>query len=264
MDETGKLDADFVRRLRRALTAGAEELFQVLLDPSPEVLRNLLKNPHLAEEHLLALLKRRDLSEEFLKAVHQREGAEASHRLKVALVRNPATPAQLALTLLPHLYLFELLELCILPGTTPDQRLAAERQIILRLPTIELGNKLTMARRAPSGILDALLREGEPTAVAVCLDNPRLKELAVLQMLRSGRATPETISMVARHPRWGQRVNLRQSILRHRKTPLIWFLQWLPRLKGSELKSLSAAKNLTPQQRKLVAAEWQKRQGRGT
>jgi hypothetical protein len=34
------------------------------------------------------------------------------------------------LDVLPHLYLFELLDLCLLPGITADQRCAAERQTI--------------------------------------------------------------------------------------------------------------------------------------
>lgn len=40
---SGGLDRDLVRRLQGALTAGREELFAVLRDPSPQVLRAALK-----------------------------------------------------------------------------------------------------------------------------------------------------------------------------------------------------------------------------
>jgi hypothetical protein len=257
---TQGLHPELVRRLQQALTATAEELFQVLQDPAPEVLRTTLKNRQLTEEHLLALLKRRDLPEDLPKAIYQRSSGSASHRLQLALVRNPATPGSIVLSLLPHLYLFELLNLCLLPGSTPDQKLAAEQQIIKRLPTVPLGNKLTLARRAPSGLLGELLRSGEPQVFTICLDSPRLKEISVLQFLSSTRATAETISAIARHPRWKSRPNLRLTILRHPQTPAIWFTLFLPQLHRTELQTLASSNRLTTQQKALVQSELHKRQ----
>ena len=62
-------DSLLSQRFYIALTAGKDELFQVMEDPSMEVLQTALKNPLLDENHLLALLKRRDLSEDLLKAI---------------------------------------------------------------------------------------------------------------------------------------------------------------------------------------------------
>ena len=84
--EVQKLDPDHARRLHQALTAGSEELFQVILDPAPEVLRSSLKNPHLNEDHLLAMLNRVDLTEDLLKAIYQHEKQNQSRQLKKALV----------------------------------------------------------------------------------------------------------------------------------------------------------------------------------
>lgn len=159
------------------------------------------------------------------------------------------------LALLPHLYLFELLDLCILPGTTPDQRLAAERVIQQRLPALELGNKLALARRAPPGILAALLRGGDARCVETCLNNPHLQEAAILQFLSRPAATPETISMVARHSRWQQRPNLRQAILNNPRTPVVWFTLWLPTLRTPDLNRLLAGRRLTAAQKRSVTAE---------
>jgi hypothetical protein len=259
---TAGLHPELVRRLQQALTATAAELFQVLQDQAPEVLRTALKNRQLTEEHLLALLKRRDLPEDLLKAIHQRSGTASSHRLQLALARNPSTPGQIVLSLLPHLYLFELLNLCLLPGSTPDLKLAAEQQIIKRLPTVPLGNKLTLARRAPSSLLGELLRSGEPQVFAICLDSSHLKEVSVLQFLNSARATAESISAIARHPRWRNRPNLRLTILRHPQTPAIWFTIFLPQLNNSELQTLASSNRPTPQQKKLLQEELLKRKGK--
>lgn len=255
------LDPALARRLRNALTAGHEGLFRVLQDPSAEILRAAFRNRALTEDHLLALLKRRDLPEDLLQALHRLPQTGDSHRLKVALAKNPGTPGPVVLSLLPHLRLFELLDLCILPGTTPDQRVAAERAIRQRLPTTELGQKMTLARRGPPSLVAALLREGHPRLVELCLNSPRLKEVAVLQFLASAAPTAETVSMVARHPKWKSRPNVRAAILKNRRTPQVWFTLLLPALSRAEVNGLLASRRLAPVQKRLVAAELRRRGG---
>lgn len=257
--ERKKFDPDLARRLHKALTGSSEELFQVITDPAPEVLRSSLKNPSLNEEHLLALLKRFDLTEDLLKAVYQYEQQHQSRPLKIALVRNPNTPGQIVLSLLPHLYLFELVDLCFKPGVTPDQKIAAERTIIQRLPQIELGNKITLARRATADVAGAILKEGDSRLMSACLNNPRLKEVTILQFINSARAKADTISAIARHEKWKNRPNLRLAMLKNRNTPSVWFTLYLPQLKTNELNALLMSRRLNPTQKKLVQDELKKR-----
>jgi len=262
MEESAKiatLDPNLSRQLHRALTADKGELQLVLQSTAPEVLRTALKNPALDEAHIIALLQRRDLSEELLMAVSRRPAVGESHNLKIALVHNPNTPGSLTLTLLPHLYLFELANICFLPGVTPDQKFAAERAIIQRLPTPPLGNKLTLARRGTAAVVEALLREGESPVVDACLTNPRLKESAVFQFLGSSRASAETISMIARHPRWKTRPNLVSAILKNQRTPLVWYTLFLPTLSITEVRQLLASNRLSHPQKKAVDAELMRR-----
>ncbi len=256
---SAKIDVEQGKRLYRALTATSEELFQVLLDPEMLVLRSALKNQSLNEDHLLTLLKRRDLSEDLLKAIYQLEIAKGSHRLQVALVKNPGTPGPVALALLPHLHLFELVDLCLIPGVTPDQKFGAERAIMQRLPTTELGNKMTLARRATTTVVGGILKGGEPRLVEICLGSPRLREVAILQFINGATSTAETISIIARHPKWKSRPNLRLAILKNRRTPAIWFTLFLPQLRTPEVQNLLASRRLSPSQKKLVKDELKKR-----
>lgn len=253
------IDADQDKRLFRALTATGEELFQVLQDPEMLVLRTTLKNKSLNEDHLLILLKRRDLSEDLLKSIYQLDISKTSHRLQVALVRNPNTPGPVALALLPHLRLFELVDLCLLPGVTPDQKFAAERAILQRLPTTELGNKMTLARRATSSVVGEILKSGESRLVEICLNSPRLREVSILQFLNSASSSAETISSIARHPKWKLRPNLRLAILRNRRTPAIWFTLFLPQMHTHEVRNLLSSRHLSQAQKKLVEDELKKR-----
>ena len=262
MDDPAKsaiLDRNLSQRLHRALTVGKEELFQVLEDPSPEVLGAAVRNPVLDVNHLLAVLKRRDLPEEFLKSVFRLELFAESHTLKVAMAHNPATPGSLLSAILPRLYLFELVAICYLPGVTPDQKAAAERGVIQRLPSTPLGNKLVLARRGTSAMAEALVREGDPRFLEACLGNPHLKESAIYAFVNGPTATAETVSMVARHPRWKHRVSLQTAILKNPKTPAVWFTLFLPRLSLLDLKNLRASQRLTSSQKKQVEEELKRR-----
>lgn len=240
-------------RLQQALTADQQGIYHLLEQPTPALLRALLRNPALDEHHLLALLKQRGLPTELFSLIQRHiEATETSYQLAKALARHPETPPHTDLAILPRLYLFDLAELSRHPQASPDQRMAAERLIIQRLPTQPLGNKLTLARQGSAAIVEALLKEGQPQVVAVCLDNPRLKEGALHQFLSSGATSAETISQVARHPHWQHRPNLQLAILKHPRTPLIWYTLWLPRLKRAAAKELAHSPRLTQQQRACI------------
>ncbi|MCK5914123.1 MAG: hypothetical protein KAG12_09605 [Desulfuromusa sp.] len=255
------LNPDYVQKLQAGLTASREELFQLILDVNTDFLQSLLRNPHINEDHLLILLKRHDLTEQLISAIHNKHKKTLSHRMILALSRNPATPGTLIRNLLPLLRLFELVDLCFIPGMTPDQKLAAERVILQRLPTTPLGSKMTLARRASANTVAALLKEGHPQVFEVCLSNPKLKEAAIYQFLRGAIASAETISMVARHNRWNQRPNLRLAILKNPKTPEIWFTLWLPKIDCHIVKQLLTSCRSNPARKKLFEVELKKRCG---
>ncbi len=175
-DFNKSIDAGLTQRLRHALNAGNEEIFQVIADPNTEVLRAVLKNPLLDEAHLLVLLKRRDLPEDLLRAISKLPQVAERHRLKAAFAHNPNLPGSIFQSLIPSLHLFELVSICYLSAIGADQKLAVERAIIQRLPAIPLGNKVTLARRSTAAVVGALLGEGDPFLMEACLSNARLKE----------------------------------------------------------------------------------------
>ena len=86
--------------------------------------------------------------------------------------------------------------------------------------------------------------------------------MAILQFLNSGRATPDAISQIARHPRWKGRGHLKMAILKHPKTPSIWHTLWLPKLKSHQLSELKASRRLSPPAKKVLEDELGKRAGR--
>jgi hypothetical protein len=251
-NEPTSLNPERVRALQRALTADQQELFQLILSPDRQIISVLLRNPQLSEDHLLALLKRRDLAESLLKTIYRRYAHQLSHRLLLALVKNPVLPGALMRNLLPHLHLFELVDLCFMPGITPDQKLAAERTIVQRLPTTPLGNKMTLARRGTASVVGELLKDGDSRLVEICLNNPRITEAAVFQFINGPRANATTLSMIARNSRWKSRPNLQLALLKNRQTPTIWFTLWVPHLPAHTVNQLLAGRRLTQAQKNAV------------
>jgi hypothetical protein len=255
MEETAKIadtDQNMSLRLQQALTAGRDELFQLLQGQPVEVLLAILRNPAFDEHHLLALLKQRGLPQAVFTTVYANKHLIEGSTVKFALLVNPEIPSHIAATLLPHLTIFELLKISLMPGITPDQRLSAERAVIQRIPTQPLGNKMTLARRGTSAIVESLLREGIPTLVEACLDNPHLKEGSVHQFITAYSSTAETISMVARSGRWKGRPNIRLAILKNPRTPTIWYTMFLPGLPQNTIKELLSVPRLTFAQKELV------------
>ena len=234
-----------------ALTADKDRLFNVMQDSRNEVLSAALRNPNLDHQHLLMLLKRRGL-EPIITAIYANKRLIEANPVKLAIVAHRDTPPHIAQALLPQLYIFDLLKLCLIPGISADIHLAAERKIVQQIPTQPLGNKLTLARRGTAAILDALLREGVKNIIEICLDNPHLKEGSLHQFLASAQATAENVSTVARNSRWKNRPNIRLAILKNPRTPLIWFTVFLPELSSAIVHDLLASPRLAAAQKTLV------------
>lgn len=234
-----------------ALTADKERLYSVIQDHRHEVLQAALRNPELDHQHILVLLKRRGL-EPIITEIYANKRLLEADRVKLALIGHPDTPLHIAQTLLPLLYIFDLLKLCLIPGIPADIRLAAERKIVQQIPTQPLGNKLTLARRGTAAIVEALLREGLQNVLEICLDSPHLKEGALYQFLTSAHATAEAVSAVARNSRWKNRPNIRLAILKNPRTPLIWFTLFLPRLPAATVRDLLTSPRLTYAQKELL------------
>lgn len=245
----------------KALNADAEFLFQILADSKIHIVRAALKNPNLNKSHLLHLLKRKSLTENLINEISRHEEVKKCHQLKVALVKHPKASGHIFRTFLTDLRLFELVDLCFVPGVTPEQKHAAEHCILKKLPLTELGNKATLARRGTPKIVGEILKGGEAFLVNICLDNKRIHEIAILEFINSRNSSAETISMIARHPIWNLRPNVKLSILKNPKTPLIWFTLILPQIDIKNLSNLLDVKNLRNAQKELIREEISKRLG---
>jgi hypothetical protein len=239
----------------RAAFAAAEELAALLHHPAPDVLLALLDNPALDETQLCLLLERKDLPAEILEEIARRKPLLKNYRVKRALAFHPRSPRLATLRLVRELYLMDLVQLALLPGTPAELKRNAEDQLAARLPQLPLGQKITLARRGPARIAGALLAEGHPQIVAVALDNANLTEAQILKVLSREKLSPDVIRSITQHRKWSCDYNVRLAVVRHPSSILSTVLSYLPELTVSDLRELAAPGIVPENLRNYLQAE---------
>lgn len=245
--------------LDRARLATEEELALLLYHRSADVLLALLDNPALDETQLCLLLGRKDLPGEILEEVTRRKPLLKNYGVKRALVFHPRTPRLISLRLLNDLYLMDLVQAALSPGVTVEVKQNAENQLLVRLPQLPLGQKITLARRGPARVAGALLAEGHAQITPIALDNPFLTEAQVLKTLSREKLSTAVIPAIAHHRKWSISYNVRLALVRHPASPLATILAYLPELTVSDLRELASPGIVPESLRKYLRAEVQRR-----
>lgn len=103
-----------------------DRLGRLLFDPDPAVVRKLLRNPHITERDVIRLCARRPSMVESLKEIYHSKWCER-YRIRLSLVFNPYTPADLSIKLVCTLLKKDLKAVCRDEGIHPLVRRQAER-----------------------------------------------------------------------------------------------------------------------------------------
>jgi hypothetical protein len=243
-------------------SASGEDFVRLIHETPPAHLLPALDNPTLNEELLCLLLQRKDLAQEFLQEVLVRRHFLKSYRVKKALAFHPHTPRTEGIRLLRELYLMDLVQFAISPGVPPDLKIKAEEQVIAKLPQVPLGQKITLARKAPARITGALLAEGNAHVIKAALANPNLTEAQVLRVLSRDKLPAIVVQSVAQDAKWGHVYNVRIALIRQPATTLTHILAFLPELTISDLRELVAPGVLPENLRHYLQAEIQRRMQR--
>ncbi len=109
-----------------------------------------------------------------------------------------------------------------------------------RIPTMPLGNKKTLAKKAAGGVLLKLLLDSNAEVVKLCLNNPHITEGHLFKVISRKDTRAETILMIAEHPNWSSRTLIRFSLTRNAHTPLSRSVGFLSGMKIMDLRELYA------------------------
>ncbi len=174
-----------------------------------------------SEENFLNLLKSRDLPADAIESFCREHRAllAKSRKLRRAIVEHPRTTRHLALPMLRQLFTFDLMHVALAPSVASDLRIAAEEQVIHRLETISVGERMTLAKRASGRVAGALLLDADVRVMRTALENGRVTEGVVVKALTAAACPVTLIEAVSSHPRWQLRREVRIALLSSAKTP---------------------------------------------
>ena len=226
------------KRIELAMTADGEEIAQYVHDPSTKVIRALLGNRHLTEEEVLIIANRKNVPADILEMIARDKRWADSYPVRLALARNPKSPLSISLSIARYLRLFDLEEIARCHFIPLAFRRKVETIIIERIPTLPLGNKKTLAKKAMGNVLLKLLQDSDPDVVQLCLNNPHLVEGHLYKVISRADTVADTIRMIAMHPNWSSRSLIRFSLARNGHTPLSLSVRFLKSMKIMDLREL--------------------------
>jgi hypothetical protein len=162
----------------------------------------------LSEDLALAQLKDRGLSADALENISQNAALMKSRKVRIALAAHPHTPRRIALRVIRELYTFDLMQFSLLPAVPSDLKHVADQALLTRLPSITLGERISLARRESSAVAGALLHDKEAQVWQTALENPRLTEATLVKALRE-EDSQALVEAVRRHTKWSLRAEVR-------------------------------------------------------
>ena len=197
------------------------------------------------EGHYLKLLSRGDLPLEDFQAILADRSARKYHAVRRALAGHPRTPRREALSLVSTLFWRDLAHLSADPRVHPEVRRAADRDLLRRLPEMALAERVDLAKTAGRGTLMQLRLDQDARVLSAVLDNRFATEPDVVQAAARSEATPEVLAVIAAHPRWSLRPEVRSALLRNLNLPWPLALGLLTRASRDDLEGLAAAPGIT-------------------
>src|SRR5438270_1696151 len=173
---------------------------QPALDPSVPIVPSApTPDSPLNEDRGLSLLKGADLPAADIKQLTLNPALMKSRKVRLAIASHGRTPRRIALRMIRELYTFDLMQFALRSTAPADLKRLADELLVGRLPSITLGERISLARRCSATVGTALLLDREPRVWQATLENPRLAEAAVIKALQRTSATPAFIQAACHH-----------------------------------------------------------------
>jgi hypothetical protein len=227
-------------------------LDQLIHDSDPDILTAVAGDSRLSEDLALALLERRDLPRECLEQLHRNSSVAKLRKVQLAVAAHPRTPRHVSIPTIRHLYVFELMQIALMPSVAADVKRAAEETLLGRLATISPGERFTLAKRSSGRVAAALLLDKEERTLQAALLNPQMTEMWIVRALKAETGTERLSPAVARHPKWFQRIEIKAALLGNKNTPFASVVRIAGELPLNVLKDTLRNARLAPEVKRYL------------
>jgi len=229
-----------------------------IADLSSDELLTLVRSGSLDDFQLLDVLRSPFCTTQVAEMVASMREHLGTQSIREKLAGFPGLNNAQALNLLGSLTWSSLIAVAQNPKTPPLVRRQAERKLILQIPSMSLGEKVAMARRAHRALFPALIAAGDDKILTALLDNPRLVENDLVVLISTGKPEVGFISVVARHHRWGKNYPVKRIIVECSATPLPLALSILVQLTKKDQQIIAGRDDIPDRVRSAAEALWER------
>jgi hypothetical protein len=224
-------------------------------DSAAEALLAAVADPGLNEALALSLLRQTALPAAGIELLAKNRAVSSGRKVQRALLLHRHTPRQVWLPFVRNMATLELAAVALSPTVPPEVQRACEDAVIVRVKTISLGERKTLARRSTSRLAGALLMDSDRGVVQIALGNGRLTEAGVVKALLRPDASHAFVECVCHHAKWSVRREVRLAALRNDKTPMGSALLFAHTLRPDELRQVLHGSHLRSDIRQALLLE---------
>jgi hypothetical protein len=235
--------------LRSDLTS--EKLWTAIDKLRPEDFPAILTHPQATEMHIVKILARKDISENFLQIVGRSQWMKYP-RVQFYFVNNPKTPPAEAMNFVRLLFWRDLNFVLTNLKLASEVRHLAESVVIQRLPTMAVGDKITLARITAGEVLKTMRSEKDSRIINALLQNPRMTEEDVLFIVNQPKTPAPVLEVVAKSSKWACRKEVKIALIRNSSTPIAYAIGLISGLLATDLKMLVSDQKVKVALRKMM------------
>lgn len=248
MDTTQKTLSTYSRILNDEIMEYVPTLFDSVLA------KKILKRGNLTVDEACLLASRKETPEKVLALLAKVPEFQDHYSIKEALVFNSKTPVAVSKSLLNYLHKKDLVKVITLHDSPYGLKQSALEFLKNKISEIPVGEKITMARKAPRDILKILLYEQNEMVFDAVLWNPKLTETDILVMLQKKTGNPVLLSILSKHSKWKNRYRIKMELIRNQETPLEICAGFVNDLLLQDLRILLGFPKLRSETKELVLA----------